>query len=154
MYRTLSFLIFLISFTCWSQLDPTKKYSVNTVAFYNVENLFDTVNDPKTNDDDRTPDGKDKWTDEIYKMKSQNIAKVISEIGKDIAVVESVKAASEVYSPVSGKIIESNGDLNLTPEIVNEDPVGKGWFYKIEISNNDELSELMSEDQYNEHIGD
>ena len=84
MYRTLSFLIFLISFTCWSQLDPTKKYSVNTVAFYNVENLFDTVNDPKTNDDDRTPNGKDKCTDEIYKMKSQNIAKVISEIGKDI----------------------------------------------------------------------
>ena len=84
MYRTLSFLIFLISFTCWSQLDPTKKYSVNTVAFYNVENLFDTTDDPKTNDDDRTPNGKDKWTDEIYKMKSQNIAKVISEIGKDI----------------------------------------------------------------------
>ena len=73
---------------------------------------------------------------------------------RDIAVVESVKAASEVYSPVSGKIIESNGDLNLNPEIVNEDPVGKGWFYKIEISNNDELSELMSEDQYNKHIGD
>ena len=45
----------------------------------------------------------------------------IAEIGKDIAVVESVKAASEVYSPVSGKIIESNGDLNLNPEIVNED---------------------------------
>ena len=78
----------------------------------------------------------------------------IAEIGKDIAVAESVKAASEVYSPVSGKIIESNGDLNLNPEIVNEDPVGKGWFYKIEISNNDELSELMSEDQYNKHIGD
>ena len=48
----------------------------------------------------------------------------------------------------------SNGDLNLNPEIVNEDPVGKGWFYKIEISNNNELSELMSEDQYNKHIGD
>ena len=78
----------------------------------------------------------------------------IAEIGKDIAVVESVKAASEVYSPVSGKIIESNGDLNLNPDIVNEDPVGKGSFYKIEISNNDELSELMSEDQYNKHIGD
>ena len=41
MYRTLTFLIFLTSFTCWSQLDPSKKYSVNTVAFYNVENLFD-----------------------------------------------------------------------------------------------------------------
>ena len=73
---------------------------------------------------------------------------------KDIAVVESVKAASEVYSPVSGTITKSNEDLNSTPEIVNEDPVGKGWFYEIEISNNDELSGLMSEEEYQKHIGD
>ena len=51
---------------------------------------------------------------------------ITAEIGKDIAVVESVKAASEVYSPVSGTIIKSNEDLNSTPEIVNEDPIGKG----------------------------
>ena len=76
------------------------------------------------------------------------------EIGKDIAVVESVKAASEVYSPVSGKIIKSNKDLNSAPEIVNEDPIGKGWFYEIKISNNDELSGLMSEEEYQKHIGD
>ena len=79
---------------------------------------------------------------------------ITAEIGKDIAVVESVKAASEVYSPVSGTIIKSNEDLNSTPEIVNEDPVGKGWFYKIKISNNDELSGLMSEEEYQKHIGD
>ena len=79
---------------------------------------------------------------------------ITAEIGKDIAVVESVKAASEVYSPVSGTIIKSNEDLNSTPEIVNEDPVGKGWFYEIEISNNDELSGLMSEEEYQKHIGD
>ena len=79
---------------------------------------------------------------------------ITAEIGKDIAVVESVKAASEVCSPVSGTIIKSNEDLNSTPEIVNEDPVGKGWFYEIKISNNDELSELMSEEEYQKHIGD
>ena len=79
---------------------------------------------------------------------------ITAEIGKDIAVVESVKAASEVYSPVSGTIIKSNEDLNSTPEIVNEAPVGKGWFYEIEISNNDELSGLMSEEEYQKHIGD
>ena len=79
---------------------------------------------------------------------------ITAEIGKDIAVVESVKAASEVYSPVSGTIIKSNEDLNSTPETVNEDPVGKGWFYEIEISNNDELSGLMSEEEYQKHIGD
>ena len=79
---------------------------------------------------------------------------ITAEIGKDIAVVESVKAASEIYSPVSGTVIKSNEDLNSTPEIVNEDPVGKGWFYEIKISNNDELSELMSEEEYQKHIGD
>ena len=79
---------------------------------------------------------------------------ITAEIGKDIAVVESVKAASEVYSPVSGTITKSNENLNSTPEIVNEDPVGKGWFYEIEISNNDELSGLMSEEEYQKHIGD
>ena len=79
---------------------------------------------------------------------------ITAEIGKDIAVVETVKAASEVYSPVSGTIIKSNEDLNSTPEIVNEDPVGKGWFYEIKISNNDELLELMSEEEYQKHIGD
>ena len=84
MFKHFSYILFFISIFSWSQLDPTKKYSVNTVAFYNVENLFDTIDDPKTNDDDRTPNGKDKWTDEIYKLKSKSIAKVISEIGKDI----------------------------------------------------------------------
>lgn len=79
---------------------------------------------------------------------------ITAEIGKDIAVVESVKAASEIYSPVSGTVIKSNEDLNSTPEIVNEDPVGKGWFYEIKISNNDELSGLMSEEEYQKHIGD
>ena len=84
MFRLISFLALFISISTWSQLDPTKKYSVNTIAFYNVENLFDTIDDPKTNDDDRTPNGKDKWTNEIYSLKSKSIAKVISEIGKDI----------------------------------------------------------------------
>ena len=79
---------------------------------------------------------------------------ITAEIGKDIAVVESVKVASEIYSPVSGTVIKSNEDLNSTPEIVNEDPVGKGWFYEIKISNNDELSGLMSEEEYKKHIGD
>lgn len=69
----------------WAQLDSSKKYSINTVAFYNVENLFDTINDPQTFDDDRTPKGRDKWTSIIYKKKLQNIAKVISEIGRDIS---------------------------------------------------------------------
>ena len=78
------------------------------------------------------------------------------EFSKDspIAVVESVKAASEIYSPVSGIIIDANENLNETPEVVNEDPSGAGWFYKIEITNSEEISDLMSEQEYLELIGD
>ncbi|MEC9391941.1 MAG: glycine cleavage system protein GcvH [Pseudomonadota bacterium] len=77
-----------------------------------------------------------------------------AEKGKDIAVVESVKAASEIYSPVSGIIVDTNENLNDAPEVVNEDPSGDGWFYKIEITNSEEISDLMSEQEYLELIGD
>ena len=63
----------------------SKTYKVNTIAFYNLENLFDTENDPITFDDDRTPDGKDHWTKEIYQDKLKNMAKVIAEIGADVS---------------------------------------------------------------------
>lgn len=61
-----------------------KEYKVNTIAFYNLENLFDTENDPITYDDDRTPEGKDHWTEEVYQAKLKNMAQVISEIGSDV----------------------------------------------------------------------
>ena len=63
----------------------SKTYKVNTIAFYNLENLFDTENDPITFDDDRTPDGKDHWTKEIYQDKLKNMARVIAEIGADVS---------------------------------------------------------------------
>jgi len=59
-------------------------YAVETIAFYNVENLFDHYDDPKTNDDDRTPTGRDKWTEEIFEKKLTNTAAVIADIGNDI----------------------------------------------------------------------
>ena len=68
--------------------------------------------------------------------------------GDEAAVVESVKAASDVYSPVSGTVIDSNGDLADTPGLVNEDPEGDGWFYKLTLSDPDELNELMDEVAY------
>ncbi len=61
----------------------SKTYKINTIAFYNVENLFDFEDDPITFDDDRTPDGKDHWTEDIYNAKLKNMATVISEIGKE-----------------------------------------------------------------------
>ena len=72
--------------------------------------------------------------------------------GDNIAVVESVKAASEVYSPVSGEVIKTNEDLSTSPELVNEDPIGRGWFFEIKVSNPEELQKLMDEDSYKKFI--
>ena len=79
-YLVLSILSLTVSFG-----QNSKTYKVNTIAFYNLENLFDTENDPITFDDDRTPEGKDHWTEEIYRDKLKNMAKVIAEIGADVS---------------------------------------------------------------------
>ena len=71
--------------------------------------------------------------------------------GDDAAVVESVKAASDVYAPIGGEITETNGALEEAPETVNEDPGGKGWFFKLTISDASELDSLMDETKYKEY---
>lgn len=71
------------------------------------------------------------------------------EKGDEAAVVESVKAASEVYAPLSGEVIEINGVLDETPAKVNEDAEGAGWFVKMKLSDASELDELMDEAAYN-----
>ena len=68
--------------------------------------------------------------------------------GDEAAVVESVKAASDVYSPVSGTVLEGNGALGDNPGLVNEEPEGDGWFFKLTLSDPDELKELMDEAAY------
>ena len=68
--------------------------------------------------------------------------------GKEAAVVESVKAASEVYAPVSGEVVEVNSELESAPATVNEDAEGKGWFLKLKLSNPAEFDALMSEEDY------
>ena len=72
--------------------------------------------------------------------------------GGEAAVVESVKAASEVYAPVSGEVVEVNGDLEDTPATVNDDPLGRGWFMKVRLSDPSEVEGLMTHDQYNDFI--
>ncbi|MGB0965853.1 MAG: glycine cleavage system protein GcvH [Litorivicinus sp.] len=74
--------------------------------------------------------------------------------GEKIATVESVKTASEVYAPVSGRIINVNRDLNDAPEAINEDPESSAWFVKIEMSDPAELDSLMSVEEYIDHVGD
>lgn len=72
--------------------------------------------------------------------------------GAGAAVVESVKAASDVYAPVSGEVVAVNGDLEGSPGTVNEDPTGKGWFLKMKISNAAELDGLMDEAAYKAYL--
>lgn len=72
--------------------------------------------------------------------------------GKDAAVVESVKAASDVYSPVSGKVTEANAALEEDPSLVNSDPEGEGWFFRLTIADESELQGLMDEAGYKEFV--
>jgi len=73
--------------------------------------------------------------------------------GEAAAVVESVKTASDVYSPVSGEVIESNKALGDKPDLVNSDPYGQGWFFKIKLANPAELEKLLSPADYSSQIG-
>ncbi len=69
-------------------------------------------------------------------------------MGVPCAVVESVKAAYDIYSPLSGKVVEINKKIQEKPQLVNEAPYGEGWFLKIEISNQDEFENLLNPGQY------
>ena len=82
----------------------------------------------------------------------------LPEIGKDIkkgdelCVVESVKSVSEIYSPISGKIIKTNDKLEDNPEIINENPYDDGWLVEIQINNEDELKDLLESKDYKKLI--
>ena len=80
-----------------------------------------------------------------------DLGKAVEQNG-DAAVVESVKAASEVYAPVSGEVIEVNSKLEDDPELVNRAPTGDGWFIKIRLSDLSQLDGMMDEASYNEFV--
>lgn len=73
--------------------------------------------------------------------------------GDTCGVVESVKTASDVYSPVSGEVVEINKPVAENPALVNTDPYGSGWFYRVRISNPAELDSLLTPEQYGAQIG-
>ena len=73
-------------------------------------------------------------------------------VGEPCAVVESVKTASDIYAPVSGQVIEINDALDTEPGTVNEDPYGDGWFFKVRLSNPDEINDLLSDEEYAEQV--
>ncbi len=72
--------------------------------------------------------------------------------GQEAAVVESVKAASDVYAPVSGEVIEGNAAIADDPAIINRDPEGEGWFFKLRLDNPGELDGLMDETSYRDWV--
>ncbi|MFN7098328.1 MAG: glycine cleavage system protein GcvH [Gammaproteobacteria bacterium] len=74
-------------------------------------------------------------------------------VGQDTAVVESVKAASDVYAPLSGEIIAHNDTLVQTPDLINTAPYTDGWIFKIKLSNTTELSKLLDAETYLKQIG-
>lgn len=72
--------------------------------------------------------------------------------GESVAVVESVKAASDIYAPASGEVVEANAALADSPGDVNADPMGKGWFFKVKLSNKAELDALMDQAAYDTFV--
>lgn len=82
----------------------------------------------------------------------------VPEVGKALkkggaaAVVESVKAASDVYSPVTGEVIAANESLGSAPELVNQDPYGQGWLFKLKPSNQEELAQLLDAKAYEQVV--
>ena len=88
---------------------------------------------------------------DIVFIELPEIGKIVK-AGDQVGVVESVKAASELYSPVDGIIIEINNELQNTPQLVNTDPEDTGWYMKIKLENTNELTKLMNFDQYKEII--
>lgn len=72
--------------------------------------------------------------------------------GDEAAIVESVKAASDVYAPASGEVVATNDTLSSDPAIVNASAEGDGWLYKLKLSNLDELEQLMDLEAYNAHV--
>ncbi len=75
-----------------------------------------------------------------------------AEANSEISEIESTKATSSVISPVSGTIIEVNEDLTESPEVINEEPYGKGWIVVIEMSDDSEIDDLMDASEYDKHL--
>ena len=76
----------------------------------------------------------------------------VFEAGGEAAVVESVKAASDVYSPISGEVTENNQAIVSDPSLVNQDPEGNGWFFKVKVTNADQINELLTKEEYDKFL--
>ena len=88
---------------------------------------------------------------DVVFVETPEVGKAVKK-GEQVAVVESVKAASDVYSPVSGEVVEANAELGSAPETVNAGPESGGWFARIRVSDPSELDGLMDRDAYEDFL--
>jgi glycine cleavage system H protein len=88
---------------------------------------------------------------DIYLIDLPEVGKELKK-GDEAGVIESVKAASDIYAPASGKIIAVNDLLAEKPELISQDPMGEGWIFKIELSDESELDELMDYDDFKKFV--
>jgi glycine cleavage system H protein len=88
---------------------------------------------------------------DIVFVETPEAGKVL-EKGDEACVVESVKAASELYAPISGEVVEGNAALADDPALANSDPLGEGWFFKLTVSDASQLEKLMDENAYKEFV--
>jgi len=120
-----------------------------------VEGLFYQKTDEwlKVEDDTGTVGitdyAQDKLGDIVF-LEEAKIGKFVNK-GDAVISIESVKAAADIHSPISGEISEVNLEAVQNPQIINEDPFGKGWLFKIKIKNKDELKDLMDAKSYSEY---
>ncbi len=91
-------------------------------------------------------------TDVVY-VELPKVGKAVK-AGEVLGTVESVKAVSEIFAPLSGKVVEVNKSLEDTPEVVNQDPYGRGWMVVLEVADPNEAKNLMDAAAYRKHIGE
>jgi glycine cleavage system H protein len=120
-----------------------------------LENLFYTESDEWIKVEGEigivgiTDYAQDKLGDIVF-LEEAAIGKKVKK-GESVISIESVKAAADIHSPLSGEIVEVNKEAVQNPQIINEDPYGKGWLFKIKIENLDELKDLMDAKKYSEY---
>lgn len=98
-----------------------------------------------------TDHAQDELTDVVYVDLPETENQVSA--GDAVAVVESVKAASDIYSPIAGEVVEGNEQLEGDPSLVNTDPYGQGWIFKIKVADPAEVARLMDAEAYRQLIG-
>ena len=90
---------------------------------------------------------------DIYLVDLPEIGKIVKK-DDEVGVIESVKAASDIYTPVSGKITAINELLAEKPELISEDPLGEGWIFKIELSDASEMESLMDQEEFKNFVNE